>query len=211
VSPAFDAGWESTANGDRIQAVTTRISSTMTTKNNADATATALRDVLARQYIAGPFGAFSYATSQTVKGQVRTQEGGTSNDLRTQLIIRVFAANGSTDLGKILDYDASTEASNPANEWSASLTNRQCPRAGVVSLAANISAPNGHYLAFEIGYRKHAAQATGTANMSFGDDSGTDLPADETTTTANNPWIELSGTLGAAVTVFPMPQTIWIL
>ena len=53
----------------------------------------------------------------------------------------------------------------------------------------------GDRLVIEIGIRDATASTTTTATISFGDNGATDLPEDQTTTTALNPWVEISQTL----------------
>lgn len=193
ISPAFSSEWDLATDGDRLAAVTTRIGSAMTTKalDDGSGVSTSNRDRLARQYIYGPI-VGNHTITGTIKGQVRCLSSSENFNLRSQLIVRAVAPNGSTFRGTLYAGDTTTLTGDPANEWPiTTAANRYFPRGGSQSVTS-VSVFDGDYLVFEFGARSHAAVNFTLGSMIFGDDSGTDLPEDETTTAANNPWIELS-------------------
>lgn len=194
ISPAFNATvWaNSTANADRRTMVTTRISSAMTNKDSA--TNVADGNQLLRQYISAALGA------QTLTGDVKGVMRAIQNGFGFGLAFRVAKCNsdGST-ITEILSIrtpsgDVSGDITPP--EFSAvTLTNRRLesntPNEFVHTLTSTaINA--GDFLLVEIGVNKATVNDTRVGTINFGDDSGTDLPEDETTTTANNPWVEFS-------------------
>ncbi|HEX4611490.1 MAG TPA: hypothetical protein VH092_25070 [Urbifossiella sp.] len=189
-SPGFDAGWEYTAAADRLKCVTTKISSSMTSKTGTETSSTANEDILVRQYVSDPIGA--QTITGTVKGQIRAQESGSSGDQRAQVVIKVVSNDGSTVTGTLLAMDTSALS----NEFATTLTNRKFPKGSSGASLSSVAANSGDRIVIEIGARKGDASSTNfVATLSFGDNSGTDLAEDEVTTTANNPWIEFSQTL----------------
>jgi hypothetical protein len=184
--------WDNTTGFDRVPISTTRLSTAMSTKTVFDATATQNRDILARQLVSAPLAA--QTISGTVKGRIRVAEGGSTQNLRAQCIIRVMSSDGLTVRGTLYAGDVTTGFGNPTSEFAVTtLTNRQMPR-GASQALTNVITQLNDRIVVEIGYRKHAAVST-SATINFGDDSATDLAENETETTANNPWIEFSGTI----------------
>ncbi len=200
ISPTQSSEWDFTTGFDRLKLVTTKINSASATKAAADTTATANRDALIRQYVSD--GLEAQTISGTLKGRIRAQENATTANLRAQVIVRVLSNDGSTVRGTLYAGDLTTGTTNPTSEFAATLTNRQYPRGASVALSS-VTAQAGDRLVVEIGYRKHAALST-TGTLSFGDNSGTDLAEDETTTAANNPWIEFSGYVQFQSTITPI-------
>ena len=192
VSPAFDAEWENTAATDRLKCVTTRINSTNSFKSTTDATATAFRDTLLRQYVSDPIALG--IISGTIKGQIRSSAAsGAAAGVRAQLIAKVVSNDGSTVRGVLYAGDLDTSATaNPTSEFSqAADTNRTFPRGGPVAISPVVALDTDRVV-LELGYRKHVNVTTGNVSLSFMDNNASDLPEDETTTTALNPWIEFS-------------------
>jgi len=175
VSPAFDA-WSNTAIADRIAAVRTKITSAMTNKSHTLGQA----DVLLRQYVSEPMAA------QTISGTVKCYVRGLSDTEKiSTLSIRVCNNAGTAFTGTLL---ALNHYGNNTN-FATSLKNNIFANGDALSsLAINAN----DRLVIELGTRK-VSGSNGTLN--FGDDSGTDLPENETETAAYNPWIEFSGDL----------------
>lgn len=190
ISPAFGSGWGVTTNADRIDLVTTRISSAMTLKSGVGDAGQDYQ--LLRQYISAALGA--QTISGTIKGQVRmSNSAGTSIG---QLAVRVAkCASDGSGVTEILAIADSTTApgTNPPGTV-ATLTNRRMEQ-GVDDFILDLTSTGvnaGDRLIVEIGYDDNSTNTTRFASCSFGDDSATDLPEDETTTAANNPWVEFS-------------------
>lgn len=183
VSPAFDS-WDKTTGGDRIAAVTTKISSAMGNKTGAGSEA-GKNSRLARQYVSAPLSA--QTISGTVKNYLRAFKA-TGESHKAHLSIRVCNNAGSSFTGTLLslgEYGGNTTFN------STTLRNKDFADGdSLSSLAVN----NGDRLVIEIGSNPGNG-ADGSATFNFGDNSGTDLAEDETTTTANNPWLEFSMTI----------------
>ena len=186
VSPAYNSAWEDTSIVARLNAVTTRISSTMTTVSFSDADATN-KDILYRQYVSEPLAAQTIA-AQTLKFQIRGIESGTGNNMYTAISVRTW--NGSTFQNII------SGVLRDATELTTSLVNRQY---SVTTTAVTIAA--GDRIIIEIGQGGDPAtnQSHG-GGLSIGDNSTTDLGENNTDTAAYNPWVEFANTLsfGAA-------------
>lgn len=184
VNPAFNTSWDESASADRLKCVTTKINSSMTDKTVAKAT-TATR-ALVRQYVSDPIAAQTVHGSGLIKGQVRCLESAANDNLDlVPVSIRVVSNNGGTfrspDFLSLGDYAA-------ALEFATSLTNRKIADGDA---GTAVTALQGDRLVFEIGEKNSATGSSVSGTFSFGDNSGTDLPEDTSTTAANNPWIEL--------------------
>lgn len=191
VSPAFDTEWELTTSATRLAAVTTRISSAQATVYSGSI-ATQFDDGLCVQFVSAPIAAGPIAG--TLKGQLRASRtgsgGGASGGLRAQIVVRVVSNDGSTFRGTLYAGDLDvTNTTDPTSEFAGTATNRAFPRGGAVALSP-VSAQTNDRIVIELGARRHGGDATPI--LTVGDNSGTDLPEDETTTTAGNPWIEFS-------------------
>ena len=192
VSPAYDAAWDVTTGADALACVLVKLSSAMGSQISGSLTEAGVNDWgLIRQYVSAPLAA--QTISGTVKSQARylRSSGETIHDA---ISIRVCNNAGTSFTGTLLSL-----GSYKNSDGSASLRNKMFADGDALSsLAVNA----GDRLVIEYGAKRVGGDGTGTIN--FGDDSGTDLPEDETTTAANNPWIEFSGTLvwASAIPVF---------
>ncbi len=184
VSPSFSAGWEDTASASRLRTITTRISSAMTTINITDLSA-ADRDVLGRQYVSDPLTAQDI-TVQYIRAQIRTSETLATNNILLAWSIFVVSNDGGTVRGTLVAVHRDD------TEFDTTLTNR-----GDLVYGNAVSAQAGDRIVIEIG-GGGAPIVTHDYSLSIGDDSGTDLAVDDSTTTANNPYIDFSQTLSFA-------------
>lgn len=197
VSPAFDAGWEKTTGAFRRLMSTAREpvppgtgSESLSGNENV---ATADYDVLIVQFISAPLsGAQNVGGGgATLKGQIRASESNVDADFRAQLKAYIVSRDGGTVRGTLLDFDASVLTS----EFATSLTNRKFPL-GSPAATSLVAASDGDRIVLEVGFRSHNSHTTSrTGTLDIRQSAGTDLAEDETTTTANDPWFELSDTL----------------
>jgi hypothetical protein len=191
ISPTADALWTVTTNADYRTAVTTRISSSMTDKAGAGDAATGFQ--LLRQYLIGPLAA--QTITGAIKGQVRgmASVAGVGN-----LAVSVGKCNGSgTGVTQILAPTAADQAGSIQFTADPTKTNRRFEHTtDDFSLElASTGVSSGDYLIIGVGYDDLSGNAGRFVTLVFGDDSGTDLAEDESTTAANNPWIEFSADL----------------
>jgi hypothetical protein len=188
VSPAFthQATWDAVDNVDRLRCVTTKISSSMTSKTEGKATTVDRQ--LVRQYVSDPINAQTISAG-TVKGTVRVLESAANDNLdNISVKIVVVSRDGSTLTGTILNLGEYVGV----NEFATSLTNR---RVADGDTTTSVTANQGDRIVIELGFRNSATGTSVSGDMNFGDNSATDLGDNETGTAADNPFVELSNTI----------------
>lgn len=202
IAPGFDSTWTAGAGStDRRMCWTWKTGTAMATKNPVG-TAANPEFICNRQYISEPLQ--TQTISGTIKGQIRCIESAIGKNATVAIGIRVLAEDGSIR-GTLLSPAASDNTAATPPEMATSLTNRSfndSAESASISLSS-LDVKTGDRLIIEVGYRDAGTSTTQTAGSSFGDNSATDLPEDNTTTAANNPWVEFSQTL-----VFLLPQQI---
>src|SRR3989339_641061 len=183
VNPTYNAGWEKTSQADNLRCVTPKLNTAMASKTSSENVSTNPYDVLTRQYVSDPIA--GQTISGTLKGQIRVMESNNLANFNRAIVVYVVSNDGATVRGTLLSiFGGGTEYDN-------AFQNRNFPESTVLS---SVNAQNGDRIVIEIGTRSTNTAATNrTATHSFGDDSANDLAEDESTTTANNPWIEFSG------------------
>jgi hypothetical protein len=184
VSPAFNSGWAITTGADRIMCYTDKRNTSITSKTTGNSSS--VQKILNRQYISQPL--LAQTLSGTVKGQLRGSESNPTMDGVTSIGIFVCNVQG-TIVATLL---AITNPPLSGNEYSNSLTNKNTP---VSSALSSYNCANGDRLVIEIGVSQKGNSNNRNVTQSFGDNSATDLPEDQTTTTANNPWLQFSTTI----------------
>jgi hypothetical protein len=204
VSPAISAEWDIQTGVDRLALVTTRISSAMADKTTAKGASNQTgQDVIWRQYVSDPIGA--QTISGTVKGQIRARENASAANYRMQVLVSVVSGDGATLRGVAYAGDPESITTSPTSEFPLSSvanigTSRQAPR-GASQTLTDVTASSGDRIVIEVGYRINATVTTASTGTGiFGDNNASDLPEDETTTTALNPWIEFSNTIAPVST-----------
>jgi hypothetical protein len=200
LQPGF-AAWSRTLDAVRRRMYPTKDGSTMSTVQCwSSSNPTANQTALAAQFHSEPLTiGTSFATTDTVKCQVRCQESAANDNInRAPICIKVY--NGTTLQATLL---ALGHVGPNTTEWPTSLTNKRL--ADGDTLAVNYTTVAGDYLVLEIGGQVDATGGTTvTGTMSIGANSGTDLGENETDTSAFNPWLEFSNTF----TIAPAVQEI---
>lgn len=189
VTPAFGSGWGTTTNATRLKAVKTRISSAMAFVDGVGTVAT--DNQLLRQFIYEAETLSAQTFGGTVKGQARMSGSNTSIGC---LALRIAAVSpDGSSVTEILGIVSSSDSTTPPFENADNSNRRFETGSNTFSITVPaVGVTAGHYLFFEVGYRDQSANGTRFASIIFGDNSGTDLAEDETTTTANNPWLEFT-------------------
>lgn len=157
--------------------------------------ATALDSIVVGQWVSGPLAA-QIIVGATVKGQIRCNEVNAADNATLAFALYVVSSNGDTLRGILVNTSASDGTARPPEMALTTLTNRQLQNsaeATSISLATLVCF-SGDRLVFEAGFRENTTTDRNIL-LNFGDNSGTDLAEDNTTTTANNPWFEISQTL----------------
>lgn len=184
ISPAFDAGWETTDTAGRrrcstIKGASPMATSTVNMKNVVDA------DTLVTQYVFGPLKA--QTISGTIKGQIQGRHDSGLLDTRAQLLVKVVSADGGTVRGTLLPMDTGALSS----EFVAVLRNRMFPRGGAQALT-NVAAQKGDWIVLEVGVRQHGTYTLHTASLRYGEAAANDLAEDESDADDDAPWFEFS-------------------
>ena len=103
-------------------------------------------------------------------------------DAVSRIVLKIVSNDGTSVTGTLFslaDYSSGAE-------WNISLRNKAFINGDTpTSVAANA----GDRLCLEIGFNHAAVVSSGSIN--FGDDNAADLSQDETTTTAQNPWLDI--------------------
>jgi hypothetical protein len=208
VSPTFDAGWETTTSAARRELEPFKIDhpavvsfELIALAANTNSPAGAVDRLLA-QYVSAPLDVDQTITG-TIKGQITALESSATGDLRTQMLVWIRKADG-TSRGTSLAMDTGALA----QEWdTGTAENRKFPRAGAVSLTS-VAALATDRIVIEVGFRKHESATTSrTGTIRSGNVTGTDLPEDETDTSAVKvPWFEFSQDLTFTAPVGRMTQ-----
>jgi hypothetical protein len=199
-----NAGWEKTAG-----ALLARLEQRKQTGFTAASTTIALNgttgnDTLLGQWISSPFDVNQAigGGANTVRGQARFLETVATTDSRVQVGIYIIQADLATVRGTVLAMSAAALS----HEFNTSLRNISIPLGGSTGTTL-VNALAGDRIVVEIGARQHATVA-GNVAISTQDSAGTDLAVDETTTTANDPWIEFSDALTFATPELVVSQIV---
>jgi hypothetical protein len=207
ISPAFDASWEATGTPTRFPLIVDNsehsavASTAVATILNVPAGAV---DVAIAQFVSAPLSG-NQTIAGAIKGQIRALESNAAGDLDPQCVIRVLSNDGTTVRGTLIPSDTSALGHEFNN---AALRNVKYPKGGSTT-PTSVAALDGDRIVIEVGYRKHENATTSrTGTLSFGDNAGTDLAEDETTTTANDPWFEFADTLTFAAITARASQTV---
>src|ERR1043166_2545424 len=169
--------------------------SAMTSKTETISTTSPHNDAFGRT-IYGPLE--TQTISGTIKGQMRGSESNAGANATLGLAVKLVQPGG-TDRSVLLAQTASDSAT-AGHELTTVLTNmsfQDAAESASLSLTSQ-NATRGDYLVIEWGIRTANTTTARTVTLSYGNDNATDLPEDTSTTTANNPWWELSATLTLA-------------
>lgn len=182
VTPTFNAVWEKTSEADRLKMVKTKISSAFATKTCTENVSTDPYDVLNRQYVSDPIGVHDF-NGVSMKVQIRCMESAAKMDALLYVITWMVSNDGNTYRFSLPIVTSGVEFDD------GTLENR-----GIFAPpSAYDSSQNGDRIVVEIGVNTTNTKTdVYTATMDFGDNSGTDLPENNTETTQYNPWIEFS-------------------
>lgn len=194
-NPAFDAAWNSTGAAVRRKPVTDgRKKGTAAASVQVTSAATNPEKILLAQYVSGPLRA--QTISGNVSGQIRALESNAAFNGTLQIGIRVFSADGATVRATLLAVGGTTTTATTPPEFATALTNRRFLTSGDVTPLplTSYTCVEGDRLVIEIGVADKDAGTARTASLSFGDNT-VDLTVDDTTTTANDPWVEFDTTI----------------
>jgi hypothetical protein len=179
-----------------MAAVTTKIGSAFAEKSWTKTSATSPTHELARQYVSAPIAA--QTITGTFTAYIRAREPGTTDNVSSQLLVKVVSGDGATVRGTLVPLDSPGALTS---EWASSGTagagtNRRFPRLALTSTVTSVAAQAGDRIVMEFGGRQGSTTTGRVSGIQLGDAGASDLPADETTVTATlNPWAEFSQTI----------------
>jgi hypothetical protein len=188
ISPTPAGGWNDSSILIRANTTTALSGTAMTTMSFSDADETA-KGILFMQFISPQLTAGQTITgAQVLKMQILASEPDAGNDIFVDMLIRVIAKDGTT-----VQKTVYTGTKDDVEVVLTTLTNRQY---SVTSAATNYTTILGDYLVIEVGiFADPQVGKTHGSSLRFGDSAGADLAEDDTTTTDNNPWFQLTDTL----------------
>lgn len=191
-NPTPDAAWETVDGLVRAVASTVKVSSVFNSVGYTVAVSGDADNII-RQFHYGPIAAQTLS-AQTIKYQIRAFENNANGEFVTSIGIRVISPAG-TVRGTVLavSRDATEVVVSPTTP-----TNRSFS-----ATSSSVTAQDGDYVIIELGISGAPGHSGRSGSLNFGDASGSDLAEDDSTTTANNPWVEFANTisLGSASTV----------
>jgi len=184
VSPAFDAGWEQTAQAVRRQMPRKSLLSATTALTNSTAITvpiTTTQDILCAQFVSDPLPPtrLMAGTFSTVQ---RALESATTANVTLAVVVKVHPADGGTSLGTIYStFNIDTEFGTTA---ATRIVNAQATTALTVGTTWR--------LVVEVGGHAAAPTAATTYTLRFGTAAASDFALTSGLTTDLNTWCELS-------------------
>jgi hypothetical protein len=186
-SPAFQAEWDLTGQAQRKGCWPQKQNSGFLNNGPWSYTTGSLKDGLAYQFISPPL--LAQTITGTVKGQFRTSEYSSADDMCRAVVIKVVSGDGAALRGVLLAHFPGALVS----EYATSFVNRSFPP---LSTMTEVTCQLGDRLVFELGSRSFATSGSyNNGKIEIGDNSADDLPEDETATNQYCPWIEFSADL----------------
>jgi hypothetical protein len=179
---AFNAGWNVTTSAARYVLGTDRDGTTIASRTSGASGAAAVRKCLVDQFVSQPLAA--QTINGTLDGQIRFNQSSTSSTTGQGFVyVRLINTDNSvaSEIGTMTTTNLTT-----------TLTNRT-----LVQLASlNISVTAGQRIAIDVGWNYSVGtNTTRTGTASRGASAASDMSVDNTSTTANNPWVQFSQTL----------------
>ena len=196
VNPAFDAGWETNGSALRKALADSKGASALmgTGAEVIALTEDSLNEALNRQLVSRPMNSGIVFTSgvTSVSMQLMVREGAVTDNVDRGLLgIRVVSLDGSTERATLLavsNYSTTSEFTNNTSFRNKTFADGDTITAGYTTV-------EGDRLVVEVGYQTSTgSSSTPNAQANWGENS-TDLPVNESQTTAGNGWIEFSNTI----------------
>lgn len=182
VTPVISAYWTNTSQNIVRGLVTPKQSGSATVGPKDIDSSSSTASTLFTQCISAPLAA------QTISGNVKAQMRVNVNSVSGNTISPVIIINVVNPAGTIVAVLLSATTGNSAT---ATTTNRSIP---VSTALSSYACATGDRIVIELGMVRSVGVNARTGNLFFSQASS-DLPEDNTTTTANNSWIEFSQTI----------------
>lgn len=181
-TPTVNAAWNNVSGNVIRMMKPVKDGSTVAEKTSGTTGAVAIRKVLLRQFISEPLAAQTF-TSQTITGQMRWRiSNATGNTGQVFAYFRILNPNGSvaTEIGTMTSTDLTVTSTNRT----------------FIALTFTQVITAGQRLCVDVGWNYSVGTTTTIQSSGVsGSGSGTDLPVNNTTTSANNAWFEISQTV----------------
>ena len=179
VSPAYSGSWDNTDDAQRLPCYDSAQGTSMSTVAYFDSDV-GNTDHLIRQWVSEPITAQTISV-QTIEFQMRCQEGAVQDNQFIAICIRVVSNDGSSVTGTILDVTRDgTEIS------ASSLQNRR-----LTASTTQVTSNANDRIVIEVGCGGDPlGSADHDVDIRIGDNGGSDLPEDDTSTNDYNPWLE---------------------
>lgn len=191
ISPAFSQHmtWTVTTGAIRRTLSTTKDGSTMTSTTSAQCGGTS-RPTLIGQFTSVALAANTY-TNLTLRLSIRNSVNNTGASTVAQAIYTGYIVNASgTKTGGLFNASGTSTGTN----FSTSLTNKSLAAFTLATVGSPLTIADNERIVIEVGWILIGGGAsTRTGTESYGSDSGSDLPDDNSTTTADNPVLVFTG------------------
>lgn len=180
VSPSWTSTWTTTTS-TRYAMATAKAGTGMSTVNKTSASSANQNHGMV-QYVSAPIQETTFS-SPTYKLQIRASESDGGDHLFVSVAAKVVSNDGVVLRGTLFDVTRDN------TEFALSLVNRQWTLTG----SGTVYAMNGDRLVLELGIGGDPLVANvHNGNLRIGDSAGSDLAENNSSTTDNNPWWELS-------------------
>lgn len=184
IANTLNANWNVTGGNAYLMMKPVKDLSTVASFTSNNTGAAAVRKLIIRTFTTEPLAAQTIASGSTISGQIRgNMSSVTSRSGQGWIYMRVLNQDGTVnaEIGNV-----------STTSYTTTLTNRTYS----FTLASNVVLTAGMRITFEIGWNYQTGTNTATnSTNSYGSSAASDLAVDNTTTTANNPWVQFSQTL----------------
>lgn len=179
LSPAFNASWNVTTGASRYKMTMSERGAGLADRTTSAVGAAAVRKVLADQWISAPM--LAQTVTGTLTGQMKGKISSTSSSTgQLFAYLRVCNSSGTItqDIGTLTTTNLTTTTTNRT----------------LISLnVGSVTISDGDCFVIEVGGNySSGSNTTRTFTINKGNDRGTDLPVNNTATTADDPWFEFS-------------------
>jgi hypothetical protein len=183
VSPAPSINWDNIAGMVRFAAVTSKIGTGVGNQSaGTNGGAGADEDHLIVQYVSDTIGAITIPVGTAIKAQLRIQETAVASNQFLTGAMWICSNDGSVRRGTLLTITRDNVEANAASLQNRSFT---------AVTGEEVVALNGDRIVIEWGSGGVPASGGSHASTIQLRDNGTDLPENDTQTTAGDPWTEI--------------------
>lgn len=182
ISPAFDAGWEQTAQGTRLKLLRkTGLSALSTLADTGTRTVpiTTTQDILCNQWVSDEIPSQRFIGTVSYVGRVL--ESALTANITLALVVRVVNTDLTVRGTLFSTFSVDTEFAATA-----------ATRIQAASAVTALTTLPGDRLVIEVGGHATGPTAATTYTMRFGNSAATDFALTTALTTDLNPWIEFS-------------------